>query len=154
MSAVSLTGAVARAGFITRGDMIRALASSRFGPTLASESARQLDEMTGQLGQVGVAAASVVFRELPLTAHVVTADAGSARVEVWSVLVLAVPNVGAPRQAWRTVTVDLVWENRDWRIDGWTARPGPTPAMDDHVTVASTDQITEVAAWPSTIGSG
>lgn len=154
LSAVSLTGEVARAGFITRDDMIRSLASRRFGPTLAAESAGQLQEMTGELGAVGVTAGSVTFRELPLTARVVRADTRSAVVEVWSVLVVGVPDVGAPRQAWRTVTVELVWEDGDWRIDGWTARDGPTPAMDAHLSVASVAQVAEVAAWPSTIGGG
>ena len=39
VSAVSLTGELARAGFITRSDMIRVLASRRYGPTLADLSA-------------------------------------------------------------------------------------------------------------------
>ena len=42
VSAVSLTGELARAGFITRSDMIRVLASRRYGPTLADLSAAQL----------------------------------------------------------------------------------------------------------------
>ena len=154
LSAVSLTGEVARAGFITRDDMIRSLASKRFGPTLAATSAGQLQEMAGELGAVGITAASVTFRELPLTARVVRADTRSAVVEVWSVLVVGVPNVGAPRQAWRTVTVEVVWEDGDWRIDGWTARDGPTPAMDAHLSLASVAEVAEVAAWPSTIGGG
>jgi hypothetical protein len=154
ISAVRLTGDIARAGFISRTDMIKAVATARYGPTLAADSAAQLDEMTGDLDDAGVTANSVVFSELPLTAQLVTADDSRCRVAVWSVLVIAVPGQGAPRQAWRTVTVDLAWENRDWRIDGWTARTGPTPALATEAPIASVDELVEVAGWPTTAGGG
>ncbi|MGH9228923.1 MAG: hypothetical protein ACRD07_09375 [Acidimicrobiales bacterium] len=154
ISAVRLTGDIARAGFISRTDMIQALATGRYGPALAADSAAQLDEMTGELDDAGVTRGSVVFSELPLTAHVVTADDSRCRVEVWSVLVIAVPGRGAPRQAWRTVTVDLAWEDHDWRIDGWAALPGPTPALATEAPIASVDELVDVAGWPAAAGGG
>jgi hypothetical protein len=154
ISAVRLTGHIAGAGFITRADMIEALATTRYGPTLAADSAAQLDEMTGELGDAGATPATLVFSELPLTARVVTAGDTRCRVDVWSVLVVAVPEVGAPRQAWRTVTVDLAWEKGDWRIDGWTARSGPTPALATNAAIASLDELVEVAGWPPAVGGG
>ena len=154
ISAVGLTGDIARAGFITRSDMIEALATRAYGPTLARESAVQLAEMTGELGPAGITAGSVVFAELPLSARVVHADAMAARVEIWSVLVVAVPDKGAPRQAWRTVTVDLAWENTDWRVDRWSVRSGPTPALATNAPVATVEQLTEVVSWPSTVRTG
>lgn len=155
ISAVRLTGDIARAGFISRDDMIETLATTRYRPTLAADSAEQLGEMTGELVDAGVTPATLVFSELPLTARVVSAGDTRCRVEVWSVLVVAVPGSGAPRQAWRTVTVDLAWEKGDWRIDGWTARPGPTPALAMDAPIASVDELVEVAGWPSAaVGGG
>jgi hypothetical protein len=154
IAAVRLTGDIARAGFITRTDMIEMLATTRFGPTLAEASAAQLEEMAAELEEGDVSPASVLFTELPLTARIVSADDSRAQVEVWSVLVVAVPDHGAPRQAWRTVTVDLAWERGDWRIDGWTAQAGPTPALGFDAPVASSDELAEVAGWPSTVGGG
>jgi hypothetical protein len=148
VSAVRLTGSIARAGFITRSDMIAALATERFGPTLASESSNQLAEMTTALGEASVAPGDLVWSELALTARVVHADDHAARVEVWSVLVVGVLDLGAPRQAWRTVTVELVWEAGDWKVDGWSAQPGPTPLLDATAAVATTGEISEVVAWP------
>lgn len=153
VSAVRLTGPIAQAGFITRSDMISALATERYGPTLASESSSQLAEMTTVLGAASVAPRDLVWSELPLTARVVEADQRIARVEIWSVLVVGVHDLGAPRQAWRTVTVDLVWEASDWKIDGWSARQGPTPMLDATATVATTDEVGEVVAWPP-VGGG
>jgi hypothetical protein len=154
ISAVRLTGDIARSGFITRTDMIEALATASYGPTLVEQSAAQLDEMAGELDDAGVTPASLLFSELPLTAQVVTADDARARVEVWSVLVVAVPDRGAPRQAWRTVAIDLAWERGDWRIDGWSARAGPTPALGFEAAIASVDELVEVTGWPSTTGGG
>lgn len=147
VSAVRLTGEIARAGFITRTDMIETLASGRYGPTLAAESAAQLGEMSGELGAAGVAAQSVTFSELPLTASVVHADLASAEVEVWTVCVITVADVAAPRQVWRTVTVELVWEDADWRVDGWSTVSGPTPALAVSAPVAATVEVLEVLSW-------
>lgn len=152
VSAVQLTGRIARAGFITRSDMIASLASDGYGPTLASESANQLAEMASTLGEASVAPGDLMWRELPLTARVVQASDGDAQVEVWSVLVVGVINLGAPRQAWRTLNVDLVWESDDWKINGWTTRPGPTPLLDATTAIATTEEVNEVVSWPAAGG--
>lgn len=152
VSAVRLTGPIARAGFITRSDMIGSLASTSFAPALASESSNQLAEMTAVLGEASVVPGDLVWSELPLTARVVETAERAARAEVWSVLVVGVRDLGAPRQAWRTVTIDLVWEAGDWKVDGWAARPGPTPLLDATTAVATIDEISEVVAWPTVGG--
>lgn len=153
ISAVSLSGQIAVAGFISRADMLGALASDRFRPTLMAESSRQLDRLLGDLPADGVALPTLLFRELPLTAHALQVDSRTARIDVWSVVVVGVPDRGAPRQAWRTVTVDLVWERNDWRVDGWTPAAGPTPALATNVEVATIADLTAVLAW-SAIGLG
>lgn len=147
VSAVGLTGDVARAGFITRADMIRTFATDRFAPMLVELSADQLDEMISELTPAGVAAGSVTLTELALTAHVAAFDESAAVVEVWSVTVMSVGDVAAPRQVWRTVTVELAWEGDDWRVDGWTSVPGPTPALNAAGAIASYDDIATVLAW-------
>lgn len=152
ISAVAVTGEIARAGFITRSDMLSELASDRYAPTLAAESGRQLTAMLAEVEARGVARQSVLFRELPLTARVVNVDTTTAQVEVWSVLIAAAPGGGAPRQAWRTVAVELVWERDDWRIDGWTASAGPTPALASSAAVDDIDRLAGVLAWP-TVGA-
>jgi len=109
--------------------------------------------MTAVLGTASVPPGDLVWSELPLTATVVLAGGDAARVEVWSVLVIGVVDVGAPRQAWRTVTIDLVWARGDWKIDGWSAAPGPTPLLDATTPIATTQEINDVAAWPPVGGT-
>jgi hypothetical protein len=146
LAAVRLTGPIAKAGFISRADLIRSIASASFGPKLASASGSQLAEMTTELGAAKVAPADLVWSELPMTSRVTGATDAAVTVDVWSVLIVGVPGKGAPRQVWRTVTVTLVWERDDWRIDDWTTVPGPTPAL------AATAAISDVTAIANTIG--
>ena len=152
-SAVSLTGDLARAGFITRSDMIRVLASRRYGPTLADLSAAQLDAFIDDLAGEGLTPAQLLLQELPLTALVESASADTATVQVWALLVAGGDRLGSPKQLWRTVTVELVWEAGDWHVDGWTARPGPTPALATNAPVASLAELREVTAWPHVGGA-
>jgi len=153
VAAVSVSGDIATAGFITRDDLIESIASSDYGEELAALSFRQLEDLSIELGQAGVAPDQLVWSEIPLRARTVSAGDRSAVVEVWSVLVVGVPGVGAPRQVWRTVTVELVWEREDWRIDGWDAAGGPTPALASAAEVSSVDEIAAVVAWPPPTGA-
>ena len=153
VSAVSLTGELARAGFITRSDMIRVLASRRYGSTLADLSAAQLDAFMDDLAGEGLTPSQLLLQELPLTAVVESATANSATVQVWALLVAGGERLGAPRQLWRTVTVELVWEEGDWQVDGWKVRPGPTPALATNAPVASLAEMREVTAWPPVGGA-
>jgi len=152
LAAVGLTGEIATAGFITRADIIDSIATSSYGPALASASSGQLAELSVELGVVGVSPGELVWSEIPLTARIVSVDFDRAVVEVWAVLVVGVPGFGAPRQAWRTVTVDVAWEHGDWRIDGWGARPGPTPALVATSVVSSVPDIAEVVSWSAATG--
>lgn len=151
-SAVSATGAIATAGFISRDDLIESIASAAFADQLAAESSRQLDELSIELGEAGVVPAQLVWSELPLRAKARSYSTAASSVEVWSVLVVGVPGHGAPRQVWRTVTVGLVWEGEDWRVDSWSSTAGPTPALAATSTVSSVDEISAVLAWPPTTG--
>jgi hypothetical protein len=153
VSAVSLTGELARAGFITRSDMIRVLASRRYGPTFADLSAAQLDAFIDDLASEGLTPSQLLLQELPLTAVVESATANSATVQVWALLVAGGDRLGSPKQLWRTVTVELVWEDSDWQVDGWTVRPGPTPALATNAAVASLAELREVTAWPPVGGA-
>lgn len=152
LAAVSLTGEIATAGFITRSDIIDSIATSAYGPALATLSSSQLADLSVELGDVGVSPSELVWSEIPLTARIVSADDHRAVVEVWAVLVVGVPGVGAPRQAWRTVAVEVAWERGDWRIDGWDTQPGPTPALAANSVVSSVEDIADVVSWPPAAG--
>jgi hypothetical protein len=134
--------------------MIDALATRRFAGDLAVTTERQLTELAEALGEAEFLPPNISWTEVPLTARIVDAGDRVTRVEVWSVLVVASPDVGVPRQAWRTVTLDLAWEDGDWKVDGWATTPGPTPALAAATAVSTGDEVAEVAGWPSAAGPG
>jgi hypothetical protein len=148
VSAVGLTGEIAQAGFITRGDMIGVLATRRFALDLAVTTERQLADLAETLGAAELLPPEIAWSEVPLTARVVDASDRAARIEIWSVVVVARPEVGVPRQAWRTVVIELAWEDEDWKVDGWSTTPGPTPALAAATAISTGDEVVEVAQWP------
>lgn len=152
VSAVALTGEIARAGFITRGDMIDALATRRFAGDLAVTTERQLAQLAEALGEAEFLPPTISWTEVALTARMLEVGERAARVEVWSVVVVASPDVGVPRQAWRTVTLEMVWEGGDWKVDGWTTVPGPTPALAAATAVSTGEEVAGVAGWPPAAG--
>jgi hypothetical protein len=155
VAVVRATGPIAKAGFISRTDLIRSIASTAFGPKLAAASSAQLSEMTAELGAAKIAPADLVWAELPLTSRIVTAANERATVDVWSVLVVGVTGKGAPRQMWRTVSVTIIWERDDWRIDDWTTTPGPTPALAAMAAISDVPAIAGVLSWaPVPVGGG
>lgn len=150
---VGLTGDIARAGFITRRDLITNLAAPAFAEELRAETEAQLRETFEYLADEGLTSADLLFSELPLTARVVRSDERSARVVVWSVAVVGAPvPETVPHQGWRTVTVDLGWIDGDWLVTGWAASPGPVPAPRPAATFDDLDELEDVASWPSAAG--
>jgi hypothetical protein len=155
VAAVRATGPIAKAGFISRADLIRSVASTAFGPKLAAASSAQLSEMTAELGAAKIAPTDLVWAELPLTARIFASTGDRATVDVWSVLVVGVTGKGAPRQMWRTVTATMIWERDDWRIDDWTTTPGPTPALAAMAAISDVPVIASVLSWtPAPVGGG
>ena len=148
MSAVHLTGPIAKAGFITRSDMIRQLTTDRFGPTLARNSADQLNKLMSDVGSESITPAQLLWDEIPLTATVTQSGPTDAKVHVWSVLVVGAPGIGVPRQAWSTFTVKLAWQHNDWKVDGWSSRSGPTPTLTASTATAGFDALAGVTDWP------
>jgi hypothetical protein len=148
LDAIRRTGDITRAGFITRSDIIRTIATTAYGPTLASLTASQLTEMNAALGEAKVDASQLVWTEVPLTARTVAKTDERATVETWTVLIVGTPTSTTTRQAWRTVRVELRWERDAWRVDGWEATAGPTPGLAPSSAIASLAQVREVTSWP------
>lgn len=76
----------------------------------------------------------------------------NARVSVWSVGVLSREGVASPQAGWSTSTVDLEWENGDWKVADEQITPGPTPDLNgSDRPAAATDFATRLEGfrpWP------
>ena len=64
-----------------------------------------------------------------------------ARVSVWMVRVLSRPGVVVPQSSWVTETVELVWEDGDWRLWSDESTQGPTPVLDGSDLPASAAEL-------------
>lgn len=154
VAAVGLTDEVAKAGFISRRDLIGSFTTDEFGPVLAEVTSDQLSGLAFELSERDATPSALMVLEQPVTARLVSSDEGRSVVDVWSVLAVAAPGVGPGRQVWRTVTVELVETASGWRVDGWSSEPGPTPALASESAVDSADALVEVLEWAPVWGSG
>jgi hypothetical protein len=140
ITAVALTDDVVTARFISRRDLIAGFTTPGFGSRLADATSDQVNALLVELGDREADPTALVALEQPLTATA-TATSSGVRVEVWSVLIVAAPGTGPARQAWRTVTVDMVDVDGRWLVDSWTSTPGPTPALPAEVALDSADVV-------------
>ena len=77
----------------------------------------------------------------PLAVKVEAYSADRARLSVWLVRLLSRQGVVVPQTSWVTETVELVWEDGDWRLWSDTSTPGPTPVLDGSDLPASAAEL-------------
>jgi hypothetical protein len=152
VAAVTCTGAVVRAGMFTRPDVVAEFATPDYAATLASETTAQVNAFLVSLGATGVDPSHLAVVEAPVTATARPAGGERVVVEVWSVLVVSVPGTSVARQAWRTVTVEMVAVDGRWLVDGWLSTPGPAPALSPDAVIGDRTVVGERLAWPPAVG--
>lgn len=152
VAAVALTDEVVLAGFISRRELIESFTTSAYGPVLADETSTAVNAMLLELGERDVDPTDLHVVEQPITARA-EAIGDSVRVEVWSVLVIAVPGTGPGRQVWRTVTLDMVKGDGRWLVDRWSSNPGPTPAPAAEAAFDDAVAFVDPLGWPTAVTS-
>ncbi|HUF99817.1 MAG TPA: hypothetical protein VMM60_16945 [Ilumatobacter sp.] len=153
-AAVAMTGEVARAGFISRRELIESFTTPGFGPVLADDTSEQMTALLLEFSERDADPAELQVTEQPLRTRVVTEDAAAATVDVWSVLVVAPPGASTARVMWRTVTVELLLIDGLWLVDGWTSTPGPTPMVGPESPISPAIDVAEVLAWSPAVADG
>lgn len=146
-AAVAMTGEVATAGLISRRELIESFTTPGFGPDLADLTSEQLADMRLSLTEAGRGVTGWAVEEFPLRTRTVELETSRARVEVWSVLVVAARDEPVARQAWRTVTVDLELVEGRWLVDGWSSLDGPTPAGSPEGVLAPGSEVAGRLGW-------
>ena len=146
LTAVAATGDVATAGYISRRELIVSFATPEFGSKLADTTSDQLRGLAVEMGARDAAVESMTVVEQPISVTAMSTPDG-ASVDVYSVLVVAIPGAGPARQVWRTVSLDMVLVGDRWLVDGWESAAGPTPALPAEVAIASADDVAARLAW-------
>lgn len=117
---------------------VRAVAAAASVDTLVADTRASLAAARGPLA-AGTGATWWAVR--PLAAKVEAYSPQRARVSVWLVRVLARQGVAVPQSSWATETVELVWENGDWRLWSDTTTAGPSPVLDGSALPVSAAQL-------------
>lgn len=147
VTAVAMTGEVARARFISRRELIESFTTPAFGPVLAGETSEQMNSLLLEFSQREVDPAGMEVVEQPLRVRVAAASATTATVDVWSVVVVALPSAATARVMWRTVTLDLELVDGVWLVDGWTSSPGPAPMAGPESPISPASDVADVLGW-------
>jgi hypothetical protein len=142
-----MTGEVARAGFISRRELIESFTTPTFGPVLADDTSEQMTALLLEFSERQADPVDLQVTEQPLRVRVTTATPAAATVDVWSVLVVAPPAAATARVMWRTVTVDLLRIDGSWLVDGWTSTPGPTPMIGAESPISPASDVAAVLEW-------
>jgi hypothetical protein len=118
-----------------------AVRAAAAGASEASLTADALDGLQAAREPLAQGTGATWWIVQPLAAKVEAFDTGRARVSVWLVRVLSRQGVVVPQSSWVTETVELVWEDGDWRLWSDTSIPGPTPVLDGSDLPASAAEL-------------
>lgn len=117
---------------------VRAIAARASADTLVADTAAGLRAAREPLAQ-GSGATWWAVR--PLALKIEAYSPQRARLSVWLVRVLSRQGVVVPQSSWVTETVEVVWEDGDWRLWSDTSTPGPTPVLDGSDMPATAVQL-------------
>ena len=120
-------------------EVVSNVASDSYRPALASAIDNELGPLQRQVAGL---AGRPVYRQSVLAARLVSFAPPRAQVGAWVMVVAGQAEVESNVVAtFATVTVDLVFENGRWRLNGTTETRGPSPQVND---VPSTADALEV----------
>ncbi len=91
--------------------------------------------------------ARVFLREVPVAFELRRYTDDAATVSIWSVGVVLIEGLTEATEAWSTNTVELVWEDGDWRVKSWESATGPVPALAHAETSSPAEVIAAIGAW-------
>ena len=80
------------------------------------------------------------YREVPIVNTAVEQDKDHISVEIYSIVMLAAkPDFNGNTEG-KIHTLDLVWEDKDWKISRWSTKQAPTPKWTTPGTTVSVDE--------------
>jgi hypothetical protein len=144
---VRSTGPIVKAGPLERRDMIVAIATDDYGPTLLRDVEHTVDRLALPLENHGLVTSDLLWSELALTTSSEVYSADVVDVSVWSVVLIGVDGGDVARQLWRTSTIQLRWVDGDWKVADWTTSEGPTPASVALASASPVDDVRSSSSW-------
>ena len=91
--------------------------------------------------------ARLFLREVPMAYTVSRFTDTRAQVEIWSVGIVIVEGATQATEVWSTNTVELVWEDGDWKVWSWARRAGPQPSLAPAAAAPATEVLDAIEGW-------
>jgi hypothetical protein len=104
------------------------LAADGSRSTLTADMAETWDTLHNSIATNGPRNSSLFLRTVPVGHQVTRYAPERATIEVWTLTIVAAGGVLEPLANWETATVEVVWENEDWKVWSAVTSDGPTPA--------------------------
>lgn len=129
-AATNMVLTVEQAASVDRVEAVRAyetLASEASQQSLGLEMSNSWDALRRSIAANGPPTASLYLRSIPVGHQVVRFSEERATVELWSLTLIAADGMNDPMASWETATIELVWEDNDWKVWSAHSEQGPTP---------------------------
>ncbi|MCP3988650.1 MAG: hypothetical protein GY724_06240 [Actinomycetia bacterium] len=130
-AATNLILTLEQAGSTDRGNAVRAyeiLAAEGSKDFLAAEMATAWDALHGTIAANGPVSSTLFLRTVPVGHQVARYSQDRATVEIWTLTIVAAAGMNEPIATWETATVEVVWEDEDWKVWSAVSDQGPSPA--------------------------
>ncbi len=105
-----------------------------------------LDTVVGE-ARAALPSARAFLREIPVAYTLSRFDPQRARVQVWSLGVVLIEGRTQATEVWSTNTVDLAWDQGDWRLWSWSRAPGPVPAASLEAPTDPAEVLAAINGW-------
>ncbi len=128
-AATNLILTLEQAANTDRANAVRAyevLSADASRETLAADMGATWDALHGSIATNGPTQSSLFLRTVPVGHQLLRYSPERATVEVWTLTVVAAAGMREPLATWETATIDVVWEDDDWKV--WSAASVPGPA--------------------------
>lgn len=146
-AATNLVLTLEQAGSTDRDSAIRnyqLLSAEGSKQSLADEMGASWDALHQGITTNGPNASSLFLRTIPVGHEIVRYGDERATVEVWTLTLVAAAGMTQPLSSWETATIEVVWENDDWKVWSADSAPGPSPAWSQAPVTATDAFLTAV----------
>jgi len=122
-------------------DAYGTLAASASRETLTAEMSLAWEALRDSVSANGPRAPSLFVRTIPVGHTIVRYSSEQATIDVWLLTLVAAEGLAEPLASWETATVELTWEDDDWKVWSATSSPGPTATWTSSAASTPVDEF-------------
>ena len=140
-AATNLVLTLEQAGNTDRDSAVRnyqVLSAEESKKSLAEEMGASWDALHKGITANGPNASSLFLRTIPVGHEVIRYGDERATVEVWTLTLVAAAGMTQPLASWETASIEVVWQNDDWKVWSADSTSGPSPSW-SQAPVTATD---------------